>query len=605
MEFFTGKKTSLDTTFTDTELLQITPADIVRFLCFKAYGKIEPDENDKPTQARSNTLLYYKKAISMFMPRQKINWDPVEKRGNPTRSEEVNSLINRVRKAEVRKHGAPSKKTRPVELEEFLNVLKLNKSNEKRKLQRFWLSAALTIQWQLICRVDDVMKLQFQNISGNLQHDFTLFCRLSWSKNILDERECPDQIVLGSMNPIMCPLLNLASYIESTPLITLRGKEGFVFDNPEFGHRVAREYLNKIFCDEDFLELKRGRLGTHSFRKGPATYASRCGQSKDAVNRRGRWRKNRMVDVYIDHRLPVPDATIAAVLCGPAGACKYKLRKKYSEGIFTETFLLNEIAKNCKQVMDRKAAKTLSLPLIWAAFQPEKETLLLDPKLRNRLLKVFRESQLQFEECPVERVRIQPFGKGAQLGFLEVTSGPDQNIPTNSKESYSNLLSQQFALQSRIEEVQDSILTELHRVKVELKNMSTSIKRLSRQPAFRNIKPRVSLQPETTNRSSTIEGARLSKCPKDLYTLWKEFEFGIRGNKPAKLFTRRERGAQKAVYSRRKLFWDLVLKLLKKGHTSDTAIDRIYAVYGRNLAVTNILQQLRLSKKNGYHPDLQ
>ena len=69
----------------------------------------------------------------MFMPRQKINWDPVEKRGNPTRSEEVNSLINRVRKAEVRKHGAPSKKTRPVELEEFLNVLKLNKSNEKRK----------------------------------------------------------------------------------------------------------------------------------------------------------------------------------------------------------------------------------------------------------------------------------------------------------------------------------------------------------------------------------------------------------------------------------------------------------------------------------------
>ena len=97
-----------------------------------------------------------------------------------------------------------------------------------------------------------------------------------------------------------------------------------------------------------------------------------------------------MVDVYIDHRLPVLDAIIAAVLCGLGRACKCMLRNKYSEGTFTDSFLLDDIAKNYKQVMDRRAAKTLSLPLIWVAFQREKETLLLDPKLRSRLLKVIK-----------------------------------------------------------------------------------------------------------------------------------------------------------------------------------------------------------------------
>ena len=44
--------------------------------------------------------------------------------------------------------------------------------------------------------------------------------------------------------------------------------------------------------------------------------------------------------------------------------------------------------------------------------------------------------------------------------------------------------------------------------------------------------------------------ARLSKCPKTLNDLWAEYEFGVGGYKPAKLYTAQERGAVKDLYYR-------------------------------------------------------
>ena len=49
---------------------------------------------------------------------------------------------------------------------------------------------------------------------------------------------------------------------------------------------------------------------------------------------------------------------------------------------------------------------------------------------------------------------------------------------------------------------------------------------------------------------------------------------GLNGKKAAKDYLSVERGANKVNYSRRKAFWDTVLKLMQRGHTSDSAIDR-------------------------------
>ena len=106
-------------------LLQITPKHIVEYFNFRAYGVREPTEDDRPTQARSSTLMYTKKALSKFMPRKHQTWDYIRAEGNPTRSEDVNQMIDQVKKFEVRKEGVPPSAVRPLEFGEFVNLLKL------------------------------------------------------------------------------------------------------------------------------------------------------------------------------------------------------------------------------------------------------------------------------------------------------------------------------------------------------------------------------------------------------------------------------------------------------------------------------------------------
>jgi len=89
---------------------------------------------------------------------------------------------------------------------------------------------------------------------------------------------------------------------------------------------------------------------------------------------------------------------------------------------------------------------------------------------------------------------------------------------------------------------------------------------------------------------------KLQKYVKNLYLLWKEYEFGLDGKKPAREFTTYERGQNKCSYSKRKVFWDIVEKLIQRGYTSDTAIDHIYLVYGMKKSNTQILDAMRKDK---------
>ena len=86
--------------------------------------------------------------------------------------------------------------------------------------------------------------------------------------------------------------------------------------------------------------------------------------------------------------------------------------------------------------------------------------------------------------------------------------------------------------------------------------------------------------------------AELFKGIKNLYDLWHEYKFGLAGNKAAKHFTSRERGKCRFMYSRRKVFWDMIQKMINAGHTSDSAVDKVYLVYGRSLAFTYILKKV-------------
>ena len=99
--------------------------------------------------------------------------------------------------------------------------------------------------------------------------------------------------------------------------------------------------------------------------------------------------------------------------------------------------------------------------------------------------------------------------------------------------------------------------------------------------------------------------ARLVCCPRILHDLWKEFEFGYSGCKPAKEWPTVEHGRDRFNYYRRNVFWTQVSLMIRTGYTSETACDKIYSVYGASLPFSKIFKLMIRDKKDGGHMALR
>ena len=281
--------------FPQERLLEITDLDVVSYFNFKAYHNANPSPSDQPIYCRSSTLEYKKKAISSFLPRQNMPWDNITQKGNPTRLRAVHHMIQKVKVHEVRGTGVQSNARRAVEWEEFVNVLVAVREiySESKEYSMLMALSVVMLQWQLIGRIDDIMQLRTSTVLFNVRDSFTLHIKMSWSKNIRTEMQSPTQILIAAMDPIICPLLNLAVFIE-----TFGSHGGLMFERAK---KTTTNLIDEILASSNFRAQRAGRVGTHSFRKGSATYASRFGLPKDWVNLRGRWRgKKKQVDTYID-----------------------------------------------------------------------------------------------------------------------------------------------------------------------------------------------------------------------------------------------------------------------------------------------------------------
>ncbi|KAH9150675.1 hypothetical protein AeRB84_006523 [Aphanomyces euteiches] len=479
-------------------------------------------------------------------------------------------------------------------------------------LERFRLSSILTMQWHLIGRVDDMMKLQFCNFSFNPAHPFTLICQMRWSKNISEERESPRQILLGSMDERLCVLLNLAVYVE---LIDSddpeRVEHGFLCGNGYDGDRLVRDMLHRVLENAGFKKLVDGNLGTHNIRKGPATYASRNGMSRENIELRGRWRGHKkQVDTYIHIDRPLPDANAASCLCGPSGAVLYSIENtKWC----TDSFLCEFIAPNASKLFTPQVGAVLAKPLLYAAVQktsqcdPEFE--LIPDSLRQKILHhvhiAGNYKRVDDIQRLVTRIPITIRGFGDELIIDEI--GLD-NTPSVSAGSSSLAVMKELnavgtmvmSLKRRIEEIETSRQNDGAAFKsymdMRFDQLHSITKRIAQFPV---PVPRQQLVELAPSFQSSRRGW-LSKRPRDLYDLWREYEFGLGGSKPPKEFTAKERGACKWIYSTRLAFWKLVTALINRNHTSDTAIDAVYGAYGRSSSVTHILSQIRVDKSSGH-----
>ena len=82
-------------------------------------------------------------------------------------------------------------------------------------------------------------------------------------------------------------------------------------------------------------------------------------------------------------------------------------------------------------------------------------------------------------------------------------------------------------------------------------------------------------------------------------TSGRSFSTGLVGEKPLGLFPILSAVAPSSNTAGAKVVWDLIAGLVRQGHTADAGIDRIYAVYGGQTSVTNIIAGLKRDKKNG------
>jgi hypothetical protein len=119
MSFIASEQFACNYIYSDAELCVIQPKHVLRWMNFRTFGTIIPPVDAKPIGARSSLLQYWKKAISFFHPDRLMVWSAGRREGNPTRSIEINNLIKRVKKKEVRKQEVMSQTCRAITEVEF------------------------------------------------------------------------------------------------------------------------------------------------------------------------------------------------------------------------------------------------------------------------------------------------------------------------------------------------------------------------------------------------------------------------------------------------------------------------------------------------------
>jgi hypothetical protein len=259
--------------FTRSELLEITPLEIKRWMCDKAFGTPDIGLRDRPSKGRSSSLSYYKKALSHFMPNKSVPW--MNGQGNPTRSQVVNDVIKLVKKYEVRGEGKAPEDKRPVTQAEFRKTLELLKE-QLDDTHKFKYPCMALMQYHLIGRVDDCCELKMTDPRGHRQFPFALKTKVRWSKNVRDERNCPDQILFAAADPQFCIHLALAQYLEV--FLDKYPAQHFLFTEsvgPNAAKNLIATYRNRlgavVWNTPGFADLldddgeERG-VATHSYR---------------------------------------------------------------------------------------------------------------------------------------------------------------------------------------------------------------------------------------------------------------------------------------------------------------------------------------------------
>jgi hypothetical protein len=225
--------------------------------------------------------------------------------------------------------------------------------------------------------------------------------------------------------------------------------------------------------------------------------------------------------------------------------------------------------------------------------------------LRKKIMEAWTNSGRGNDDVnPIEKIGLLVSQRMDQLEIVPVNVALDAVVGQETSQGgggeearIQNLGSQIFNLQQIVGDFRNEVMSLFCDQRRHINALSATVRRIALQPGIRGTVQRGTVQQPVTN--GRIVPVCLSKCPRDLWVLWKEWEQGLGGGKPAKAFTHAERGANKFSFSRRKVFWDTVDGMVRRGQLLDVAIDNIYRVYGWNNSVTKILNEMKRDRHRG------
>lgn len=160
----------------------------------------------------------------------------------------------------------------------------------------------LLLTWNLMCRANNTVNVLFQHMSWSGDALCVLFANMK--NDQLGERpKDPRHIYANPLMPAVCPILSLGVYLlcfslTETSLALFPGSSQYA----RFGNRLNRLFSNQAAELLSCAGLCSADLGTHSIRKGAATYCSSGSTacpSAASVHLRAGWTMGGVQDKYI------------------------------------------------------------------------------------------------------------------------------------------------------------------------------------------------------------------------------------------------------------------------------------------------------------------
>ena len=216
--------------------------------------------------------------------------------------------------------------------------------------------------------------------------------------------------------------------------------------------------------------------------------------------------------------------------------------------------------------------------------------------------------QLEEDSNPIQKRWLVVYNVGGHLRIdeegnpVQVGEGQHEANMNNMAGVMQTVMAQFAAICQENIDLRELVTTQYDVMREELLRLCRVIGRVANRPQPQGGGGGVNDDPED---STVPYGATLSNCPRSLFELWQEDEFGLQGWKAAKRFTSQERGRVKYKYHRRKVVCDTILRLLGRGHSIHTAVGEIERVNGEGKTVSTYINLLQCDRTVGHHRDLR